>query len=135
MNRKLLLLGLVSAGLMLSGCATIVHERQTALKIDPFSRTWDYSSVDFEVLGPVEASGESQVVLGLIAQGREGYGLLMKAARQKYGPDVSTVMFIFSDYDYEGVLYPLFGRIKTNYTGTAVKTKTISHTENVRVRQ
>lgn len=127
-------IGLSLMAAMMTGCATYVYERQTMGKVDPLSRTWDYSSADFEVLGPVDAMGESSVILGLVARGTEGYGLLMKAARQKYGTDVSTVMFIFSDYTYDGVLYPIFGTIKTSYAGTAVKAKTISHVGNVRVK-
>ncbi|MCX7001498.1 MAG: hypothetical protein NT106_14580 [Candidatus Sumerlaeota bacterium] len=135
MRRIAIVIGVAAMAISMFGCATMVYERQTELKIDRFSRTWDYSSADFEVLGPVEASGESQIILGLLAQGTEGYGLLMKAARQKYGQDVSTVMFIFSDYQYQGILYPIFGTIKTTYSGAAVKAKTISHTANVRVKQ
>lgn len=112
----------------------MVFERHTLGKSDPFSRTWDYSSADFEVLGPVEATGESTVLLGLVARGTEGYGLLMKEARKIYGKDVSTVMFIFSDYSYEGLFYPIIGSVKTSYSGTAVKAKTVSHANNVRVK-
>jgi len=135
MRKWLCLIGMVAIASMMSGCASFVYEKHTGLKEDAFSRTYDYSSADFDVLGPVEASGESSVVLGLVARGNEGYGLLMKAARQKYGQDVSTVMFIFSDYSYEGILYPLIGSVKTSYSGTAVKANTISHTRNVRVKQ
>lgn len=135
MKKALTLLAIILATSMLTGCATSVYSRQTQAKIDPFSRTFDYSSSDFEVLGPAQATGESSVVLGLVARGNEGYGLLMKAARQKYGDDVSSVMFIFSDYSYEGILYPIIGTIRTTYQGTAVKAKTISHTANVRVKE
>ncbi len=136
MKRVLALLLLCSVAIVLSGCAsTAVFERQTALKIDPFSRTFDYSSSDFEVLGPVTAHGASTVVMGMVAGGHEGYGLLRKAAVEKYGNDVSTVMFIFSDYAYTGVMYPIVGTVRTTYSGTAVKIKTISHTPNVRVKE
>ena len=118
------------------GCATMVYDRHTSGKNDPSSRSFDYSSSDFEVLGPVEATGDSSVVLGLVARGNEGYGLLMKSARQRYGNDnVTTVMFIFADYSYEGILYPILGSIKTSYYGTAVKAKTISQTPNVRIKE
>ncbi len=134
MKRVIVLIGMVSLVMMMSGCATSMFERQTSLKLDPFSRTYDYSSVDFEVLGQVEATGNSKVVMGMVTAGRDGYGLLMQAARKKYGTDVTTVMFIFSDYSYVGVLYPVVGRITTTYAGVAVKAKTISHTANVRVK-
>jgi len=127
--------GVLAVAFMMAGCATSVYERHTGLKMDAFSRTWDYSSLDFEVLGPVEASGSSMVVVGVVARGNEGYGLLMKEARRKYGADVTTVMFIFSDYNYRGILYPLIGKIETSYSGTAVKMKSISQTANVRVRE
>ena len=135
MKKWICLIALICVASMMTGCASMLFERQTALKTDPFSRTWDYSSADFEVLGPVEASGYSMVVMGMVTSGTEGYGLLMKAARQKYGQEVSTVMFIFSDYAYKGILYPIIGKINTSYSGTAVKAKTISHTGNVRVKQ
>lgn len=127
--------GVLAVAFIMAGCATSVYERHTGLKMDAFSRTCDYSSLDFEVLGPVEASGSSMVVVGIVARGNEGYGLLMKEARRKYGADVTTVMFIFSDYDYKGILYPLIGKIETSYSGTAVKMKSISQTANVRVRE
>lgn len=134
MKKWTCLIVLVSVVLMLTGCSSMVFERHTLGKSDPFSRTWDYSSADFEVLGPVEATGESTVLLGLVARGTEGYGLLMKEARKIYGKDVSTVMFIFSDYSYEGLFYPIIGSVKTSYSGTAVKAKTVSHANNVRVK-
>ena len=119
--------------LLATGCSTTMFERQTGWKNDPFSRTIDYSSADFEVLGPVEAAGRSVVVMGLVTGGREGYGLLMEAARKKYGDDVTTVMFIFSSYYHTGVLYPVVGKISTKYMGTAVKLKTVSQTPTVRL--
>lgn len=134
MKQAIVLTGFVCVMVLMSGCATSMYERQTALKIDPFSRTCDYSSADFEVLGPVEATGSSRVVLGMVTSGHDGYGLLMQAARKTYGKDVTTVMFIFSDYQYLGVVYPVLGRITTTYMGTAVKAKTISHAANVRVK-
>lgn len=134
MRRWFIFGGMVTLAVMMSGCAsTAVYWRHTDLKIDPFSRSYDYSSVDFEVLGPVEAKGESSVLLGIVARGNEGYGLLMRAARQKYGNDATTVMFIFSDYSYEGIIFPLFGEIETQYYGTAVKSKAVSHTQKVRI--
>lgn len=134
--KKWLCLALSGAlAFMAAGCSTAVFEKQTAMKLDPFSRTYDYSSADFEVLGPVEATGSSTVVLGIGTGGREGYGLLMREARQAYGSDATTVMFIFSDYSYAGILYPFVGTITTHYSGTAVKAKTISHTTNVRPKR
>jgi len=125
----------IVATLFVSGCAsTFVYEKHSSGKSDPWSRTYDYSSMDFDVLGPVEATGESTVILGLVSQGHEGYGLLMKNARSTYGKDVSSVMFIFADYEYQGILYPVFGTVKTTYAGTAVRLKTVSHTPNVRVQ-
>lgn len=135
MKKCVCLIALVAVSFMLTGCSSMVFERQTAGKIDPLSRTYDFSSADFEVLGPVAANGESTVILGLVARGTEGYGLLMKEAREKYGNDVTTVMFIFSDYSYEGIFYPIIGTIKTSYAGTAVKAKTVSHASNVRVKE
>lgn len=135
MKKWISLIVLVSIVGLMTGCSSMVFERHTAGKIDLFSRTFDYSSADFEVLGPVVASGESTVLLGLVARGTEGYGLLMKQAREKYGNDVTTVMFIFSDYTYEGLFYPIIGSIKTGYSGTAVKAKTVSHSNNVRVKE
>jgi hypothetical protein len=101
--------------------------------VDFLSRSWDYTTAEYEVLGPVEASGSSQVVLGMVTDGHEGYGLLMKAARTKWGGDVTSVMFIFSEYEFSGVLYPLIGKVSTTYYGTAVKSKVVSNVPNVRV--
>jgi hypothetical protein len=135
MKRCFALLGVAAITLFTSGCATMLYERQTSAKVDPLSRTYDFSSADLEVLGSVEATGSSRVVLGMFTGGQEGYGLLKQAAQKKYGDEVTTVMFIFSDYNYSGVLYPFIGRMQTTYSGTAVKMKTISHTANVRVKE
>ena len=42
-------------------------------------------------------------------------------------------MFIFSEYEFSGVLYPLIGKVSTTYYGTAVKSKVVSNVPNVRV--
>ena len=129
-----LMAGLLCLGMLgLTGCATGMFERHTAGKVDFQSRSWDYTTAEYEVLGPVEASGSSQVVLGMVTDGHEGYGLLMKAARTKWGGDVTSVMFIFSEYEFSGVLYPLIGKVSTTYYGTAVKSKVVSNVPNVRV--
>lgn len=129
-----LMAGFLCLGMLgLTGCATAVFERHTSGKVDFLSRSWDYTTAEYEVLGPVEASGSSQVVLGMVTDGHEGYGLLMKAARTKWGGDVTSVMFIFSEYEFSGVLYPLIGKVSTTYYGTAVKSKVVSNVPNVRV--
>lgn len=132
MKHWTLVAGLTLTAMLMSGCATALFERHTSGKTDFLSRSWDYTTAEFEVLGPVEAEGSSQVVLGIVTDGHEGYGRLMKAARNKW-PETTNVMFIFSEYDYSGVLYPIIGKISTTYYGTAVKSKTISNVPNVRV--
>ena len=132
MKNWTMLLGLSLGAMLMRGWATGLFERHTAGKIDCLSRSWDYTTAEYEVLGAVEAEGSSQVVLGMITDGHEGYGLLMKSAKAKW-PEATSVMFIFSEYEYSGVLYPLIGKVSTTYYGTAVKSKTISNVPNVRV--
>ncbi|MDD5705128.1 MAG: hypothetical protein PHR35_04325 [Kiritimatiellae bacterium] len=119
--------------LLVSGCATSMFERQTESKKDKYSLAATTVATDYEVLGPVEATGSSQVVLGIVTDGAEGYGLLMRAARAKFGDRATSVMFIFSEYHYSGILYPLIGKIQTTYYGTAVKAKSASNVPVVRV--
>jgi hypothetical protein len=123
-GRMLMVSGVLTMlALSLSGCASSLFEERTALKYEVFSRSCDFNSGEYEVVGPVEAHGSSRVILGLVVSGTEGYGLLMKEAREQYGKDVTTVQFIFVTYDHTGVLYPVYGGIRTTYYGTAVRCK------------
>lgn len=123
MRKATCLLILVGAAFVLSGCAGTMHyERHFGVKNDPFSIHRDnVLAGGFDVLGPVEAEGESINVLGIVVRGTEGHGLLTEAARRKYGEDATTVVFASADYNYEGILYPIFGTVKTRYYGIAVK--------------
>lgn len=133
MKTSLMIAAVCAVAIMTGGCATGMYQRHTSGKADYMSRSWDYTTAAYEVLGPVHAYGSSQVILGMVTDGSEGYGLLMNAARSKFGNDVTSVMFIFSEYQYSGVLYPIMGKIQTTYYGTAVKAKEISNVPNVRV--
>jgi hypothetical protein len=88
---------------------------------------------DMEFLGPVSASGSGRIIVGMFTGGKEGFGLLKRAALEKYGTDVATVVYIFSDYTYSGVFYPFVGKVATTYYGTAVRMKTTSRSTNSRV--
>ena len=120
--------------LLLNGCGGIwVYDRHTAGKNDIYSRADNVdhkfvSSPSYEVLGPVTAQGESDIILGLIASGEEGHGLLLGEAQKSYGQDVSTVMHIIADYEYQGILFPIYGTVTTNYHGVAVR---MERAENV----
>ena len=135
-----ILVGAVILGLLItvtSGCGSVyVYDRHTAGKYDTVSRADGIghgfvSSPSYDVLGPVSASGESTILLGLVADGKEGYGLLMNDARGQYNDDASTVMHIMADYEYSGILFPILGSIKTNYHGVAVKMNKVSSVDSV----
>jgi len=79
-----------------------------------------YTSSDYDVLGVVEAEGESRCLVGIIVEGTEGEGLLWKKAKEEYGKQVTGIKDISKWYEYEGVLSPIFSEIKTTYIGTAV---------------
>ena len=114
---------LAALPLVTSGCTTL-FDKFTGSKIlanETTTRIIDQVDTDYEVLGPVEATGNSQVILGFIVnQGTEGYGLMMGEAKSRYGNEVTTILFPMTDYEYNGILYPIFGTVTTNYYGTAV---------------
>lgn len=119
-----------------TGCGTFfVYQQHTAGKNDPNSRGDGVShkfvsSPAYEVLGPVEAQGESRIILGLVADGNEGYGLLMDSAKSQFGSDATTVLHIIADYDYQGILFPIWGTVATDYYGVAVRLESIEAVEN-----
>lgn len=84
---------------------------------------------DIVVLGPVTATGESQCILALWSQGDNGYGNLMKAARETY-PDADGVVDVQWDTKYGNlclpccyVWVPIFYKVKSTGEGQAFKFK------------
>lgn len=108
--------------LMLAGCSGYMEylnrsPRPTDNNTNLMTR---YTSSDYDVLGVVEAEGESRCLVGIIVEGTEGEGLLWKKAKEEYGKRVTGIKDIGKWYEYEGILSPIFSEIKTTYIGTAV---------------
>ena len=84
---------------------------------------------DIIVLGPVTATGESQCILALWSQGDNGYGNLMKAAREAY-PEADGVVDVQWDTKYGNlclpccyVWVPIFYKVHSTGEGQAFKFK------------
>ncbi|MCB2154898.1 hypothetical protein KQI84_08415 [bacterium] len=126
--RKLLLALVVVCAPLLTGCLGMTpmpmsqYTNDKGLDNEHVTRTLDPVNAEYKILGAVEATGNSRVICGFVfAEGSEGYGLLMRNARDQYDPDTTTILFPMMDYEYSGILYPIWGTMKTNYYGTAVK--------------
>ncbi len=72
----------------------------------------------FNILGIVTAKGESTNILGIIAQGDNGYSNLIDTAK-KMGAD--DVINITTDIKYHYYFFGAFQKVVTNLTGTAIK--------------
>ena len=77
---------------------------------------------DFEILGPVSAKAESQCILGLIAQGDNGFGNLTRAAKAKY-PDCDAVINIQWDTQWNLICLGLMSKVTSTIDATAIKIK------------
>jgi len=109
---------------LLTGCATGFMEYQTRTathnNLNAFSMT-RYVSDDYEVLGTVKAIGESQSILGIVVEGKEGQALLMEAAASKFNGECTGIKDISAYKEYKAILPIVFNEVKTTYIGTAVK--------------
>lgn len=84
---------------------------------------------DIVILGPVTATGESQNILLLWSQGDNGYGNLMKAAREAY-PEADGVVDVQWDTRYSNLCIPccymyipILFKVKSTGEGNAFKFK------------
>ena len=123
---------LILCASLLTGCLGITpmpmaqYTGSKGLPNESSTRTLDSVDADYNIVGPVDATGNSRVILGLVFnQGTEGYGLMMEDARYRYDESTTTILFPMIDYEYEGILYPIWGTMKTKYYGTAVKAENI----------
>lgn len=130
MRKFFYVLAVLACAPLFTGCMTPMPMSQftgaKGLANESITRTLDPVNVDYEIAGPVDATGNSRVILGIVFnEGTEGYGLMMRNARAMYGNDTTTILFPMIDYEFQGVLYPVWGTMKTNYYGTAVKARSI----------
>jgi len=75
----------------------------------------------YKILGPVSAVGESINVLGLIAQGDNGYKKILDAARKIGG---NAVINLTTDVHYNYYVLGIYQRVTTKLYGIAVKLPT-----------
>lgn len=134
MKKALVMIGVVGLGLMvLTGCGPMsyppsavgpamiltdvnypsMHDAQTV---------FNFSKSDFEILGPVSATSESESILGVVARGDNGYGKLMTAAKNAY-PNADAVINVQWDTDFNSICLGLYSKVTSKVTGTAVKFK------------
>ena len=130
--RKLFLVLALACAPILTGCIGMTpmpmsqYTNDKGLSNETSTRTLDPVNAEYDILGPVEAVGNSRVILGFVFnEGTEGYGLMLRDARERYDASAPTVLFPMIDYEYYGILYPIYGTMKTNYYGTAVKAQKI----------
>ena len=83
---------------------------------------FDFTKADIEVLGPVVTTSESQCILGLVAQGDNGYGNLLKAAKAKY-PEADGVINVQWDTRWNLICMGIMSKVQSTVEGTAFKFK------------
>ncbi|HPN30832.1 MAG TPA: hypothetical protein PKY81_07730 [bacterium] len=72
----------------------------------------------YSIIGPVNASGESSNILGIVAQGDNGYKRLMDAAN-RVGAD--AVVNVVTDLHFNSYIFGAYTKVTTNLSGIAVK--------------
>lgn len=82
------------------------------------STQYTLTTDDFTIIGPVTAEGESKNIFGIVADGDNGYELLMKEVQAKGGDDVINLRADVSSSNILG-----FTTVKTKYMGTAISYK------------
>jgi hypothetical protein len=134
MKKWLSMIGCVGAGLFLTGCAGLMSVPPSGVAPGGLFSEVTYPSYresqtkftfthdDLVILGPVTATSESQSILGLVAQGDNGFGNLMRAARAKY-PDCDGVINIQWDTKWNLVCLGIISKVTATVEGTAIKIK------------
>lgn len=134
MKKWLSVLGCVVVGLGLTGCAGLMSTSPSGVAPGGLFSDVNYPSYresqtkftftrdDLVILGPITAKSESQCILGLVAQGDNGFGNLMKAARTKY-PDCDGVINIQWDTQWNLICLGLMSKVTATVEGTAIKIK------------
>lgn len=121
-TRMILFAGLLLATLLVvQGCAIgymSYMDRTATPNIQSHTAT-DYQADGYDVLGTVEAVGESKCILGIVVEGTDGQGLLMKEAGRKF-QGVTGIKDVSAYKEFEGILPPVYCKIETTYYGTAV---------------
>lgn len=108
---------------MMSGCAAGWQEYMSRTQVPNINSvsTTRYVSEDYEVLGPVEATGSSKSILGMVVEGKDGQGLLMKEAMDEYRGECTGIKDITAYKEYNAILPIIFNEINTTYMGVAIK--------------
>ena len=114
---------LAGVALAAAGCMSPEYLTRSAKPNMNSANITQYEPKEYTVLGPVTASANSRSILGIIAEGHEGQGLLWEAARTKYGDKVTGIKDISVSYDYTAILAFVYNEVRTTYTGIAVSEK------------
>jgi len=134
MKKWLALLGCVVVGLSLTGCAGLMSAPPSGVSPGGLFSDVNYPSYresqtqftfareDFIILGPVSATSESSCILGLFAQGDNGFGNLTRAAKAKY-PDCDGVINVQWDTEWNLICLGLISKVTAKVEGTAIKIK------------
>lgn len=80
-----------------------------------------YQSSNYEVIGPVRATGEGICILGLYAGGKDGQGLLWEQAQLMTQGNFTGIKDVAAWTEYESILAPVVCKYKTTYIGTVVR--------------
>jgi len=108
---------------LLTGCSGYMEylQRSCNPNVNSCTSTRYHAQNNYQVLGVVEAEGEATCILGLVVEGEQGQGLLWRRARERFADRFTGIKDICAVNEFQGILPPIYARIKTTYIGTAVR--------------
>ncbi|MGE0080982.1 MAG: hypothetical protein AB7U81_06770 [Thiohalomonadaceae bacterium] len=108
-------LGMLLVALGLSGCVYMHTDTPGALQS---LTSYELSSGDFKVIGPVSATGEVTLWFGAVMTGGKGYQALLDEARRLGGDAIMNYSF---DFEQESVLLFIWAKYRWKAEALAVR--------------
>lgn len=115
--------------MFMTGCASYVEFAGRSIQpvnVHGAGTVTMYQAKNYEILGKVEARGDSLCVIGCVATGKEGDALLWDEAIRKYGDKVTGLKDITNTYDYTAISFfwmPILSQVERTYMATAIREK------------
>ncbi len=119
------LIGLAGLLVLSVGCSGGVWVGSDTFKPNINSATvtqYRNEAPNYEVLGTVTANVEAMSILGIVATGTDGQGVLWREALRQY-PEATGLKDISQSNEFLNILWFVYTGVKTTYYGTVVREK------------
>ena len=119
------LIGLAGLLVLSVGCSGGVWVGSDTLKPNINSATvtqYRNEAPNYEVLGTVTADVEAMSILGIVATGTDGQGVLWDRALMQY-PEATGLKDISQKNDFINILWFVYTGVRTTYYATVVREK------------